>query len=251
METYVFFTPEELDLSKKFLPKPDAVVVLDILRATTTITQALELGARCVEVFPNIDEVRRRVDSLTVKYDRSSILCLGERNGKMIDGFDAGNSPVKLSNMDVRDKIILMTTTNGTRAISTVSYVDRVFCGCLRNRKAISEHLLGTCKDKTVFLLCSGWKGGFSLEDTFGAGAILYELLDKKDDIKLLNDQAVCSLEIYKNYIDRSTYLLKNSCHGKRLLRIGCKEDIEFCSSLDSSFCIAVKKGSHRFEALR
>ncbi len=250
MKLYVFFTPEELSLSKKFLPTPNTVVVLDILRATTTITTAIELGARYVKVFPSVSALRDELEHLLLRYRREDIFCLGERDGKMIEGFDEGNSPVKLFNVNIKDKIVLMTTTNGTRAISLVSNVREVICGCLRNRMAICDYLFNKGKE-VVFILCSGWKGGFSLEDSFGAGAIIEGLSILGVDIQLANDQAMCSRQLYRDYLEDPSYLLKNCCHGKRLLAIGCKEDISFCSSLDKSFYVAVKKTSLRFEALK
>ena len=116
---------------------PESSVVIDVLRATTTIAWALENGADSVQVFADVDELKKYAKTFA---DKDKIL-VGERGGKKLDGFDLGNSPLGVSTERVKGKRVFMSTTNGTRSLHRVRESKSLYTMALPNRKAIAQRL--------------------------------------------------------------------------------------------------------------
>ena len=117
-------------------------MVIDVLRATTTISWALKNGADSIQVFADLDLLK---DSAT-KWNADERLMLGERGGKKIEGFDLGNSPLSVTKKVVDGKRLFMSTTNGTKSLQKVQYEKQLFAMGLQNRKAVAEQNYFTSK---------------------------------------------------------------------------------------------------------
>ena len=145
---------------------PDAAVVIDVLRATTTIAWALHNGAEAVQTFADLDELRAEANA----WPEAKRLLVGERGGSKLDGFDLGNSPVSVVPQTVKGKRLFMSTTNGTRSLHRVREVACVLTVALPNREAVAQRLIRD-QPQQVWMVGSGWEGTYSLEDSLAAGA--------------------------------------------------------------------------------
>ncbi|QZZ19258.1 2-phosphosulfolactate phosphatase family protein [Leptothermofonsia sichuanensis E412] len=227
MKLSVFYTPEltpETTLA-------DCAIAVDVLRATSTIVTALSSGAEAVQVFSDLDKL------LKVSEDWSSAkrIRAGERGGSKVEGFDFGNSPLDCTPERVGGKRLFISTTNGTRALQCVQTAPTVLAAALINREAVVQHLLQH-QPETVWIVGSGWEGSFSLEDTVCAGAIAHQLQTKLGcSLEELaeNDEVVGAIALYQQWQDNLLDLMHHASHGKRLLRLGCDEDLKYCSQTD------------------
>jgi len=190
-------------------------VVVDVLRATSSMTTALWNG--CTGIYPVIEP--SEAFSLA---DGAEVLACGERNGVRIPGYHLGNSPAEFRMESVGGKRLVMCTTNGTRAVRAAAAYRRIFIGCFLNAPAVASLLAGEGDDVTI--LCAGREGDFSMEDTLCAGMILSELEGE------MSDAAVASVSIFEQYQDRIAEVLLESEHGRFLQRIGFAADIDYCA---------------------
>ncbi|HEY8543373.1 MAG TPA: 2-phosphosulfolactate phosphatase family protein [Pseudothermotoga sp.] len=202
-----------------FLPKPisqnDTCVIVDVLRATSTIVTALANGAKCVIPVKTISQARGK--------KRENTLICGERGGIRPRGFDLGNSPKEY--FDVKDKEIILTTTNGTKAISMVNS-QILYAACFLNLHAVVDQLKN---HKDVTVICSGQEGKVTYEDVLCAGAIVHELC--RND---LTDAARISKELWSRSKNKNlSKLLMKSNHAQELVKYGFSSDISFCSQVD------------------
>jgi 2-phosphosulfolactate phosphatase len=203
------------------------VVVVDVLRATSTIIAALAAGAR--EVIP-VDTVENAVKvAQRIGSDRA-LLC-GERNSVRIEGFHLGNSPQEYTPEVVAGKTLILTTTNGTMALARTHAAGRVFCGSFLNAARLAEAIVGTSSE-TVTILCAGTHGRFSLDDVYAAGAIVSALLGKAGEATLL-DGATAALHLFRTAADDMRGALAASAHGRTLIDLGFGSDLEYCARLD------------------
>ena len=159
-------------------------VVIDVLRATSVMTTALDNGARSVLPVTTIEEA----ETVFKTSDPACTLKGGERHALKIDGFDFGNSPLEYKRPLVAGKDIIITTTNGTNAIRNVQKAEMMVLACLRNASAVVGFLIG--KNKDVVIVCSGTEGKFSMDDGLCAGMLLHLLKEKtpveRDDLGFL-----------------------------------------------------------------
>jgi 2-phosphosulfolactate phosphatase len=201
-------------------------VVIDVLRATSTIIAAIENGASAVLPVAGIDNARAHAQRLP------GALLAGERHAKRIDGFDLGNSPLEHTQDRVDGRVIVLSTTNGTRAFELASGAFGKYAGALTNRSALSRELIKD--DRDVCLVCSGTDGKVSDEDCFGAGLIIDALGDwgtLSSAARVMRDQARDQIE----QLGDPERVISSSFHGRRLLDLGFDRDIAHCSVLDHS----------------
>ncbi|MEI8135059.1 MAG: 2-phosphosulfolactate phosphatase [bacterium] len=227
MKVQVYFSPnslDEIDLRDK------TIVVIDVLRASTTITFAMNAGAREVIPVSSVDQAMKIVGNL---FSTLTMLC-GERGGKRIEGFKLGNSPSEYTPEVVSGKSLILTTTNGAVALTKAKYAHHCFVGSFVNLSAVVTTLLALPDlDKTgLTLICSGREGDFSLEDAVCAGMMLSKLSEAMPNIDL-TDSARTVLAIYKEYGNDILGTLQSSDHGKYLTSIGFANDILTASELD------------------
>ena len=227
MKLFVYHTPEltPTDLL------PDCAVVIDVLRATTTIATALDAGAEAVQAFSNIEELIRQSNL----WSAEKRLRAGERGGEKVEGFDLGNSPLACTPQVVKDKRLFLTTTNGTRALQRVEKSPQVITAAQINRQAAVNYLLET-QPETVWMVGSGWQGDYSVEDTACAGAIALSIFQQSSvsQVELFgNDEVIGAISLYQQWQDNLLNVFRLCSHGQRLLRLDGDEDLKFCSQTD------------------
>ena len=207
--------------------KADAAVVIDVLRATTTIAWALNNGAEAVQTFSDLEELRSNAQ----QWPEASRLMVGERGGKTLEGFDLGNSPVAVIPEVVQGKRLFMSTTNGTRSLHKVRDIARVFTAALPNRRAVAERLLQE-KPERVWIVGSGWEGAYSLEDSLAAGALAAVLMEQ--GAMAANDEMQAALVLWERWQSNPEACLRLATHGQRLIGIGNHDaDFRCCAGLD------------------
>ena len=209
------------------------VVVVDVLRATTTIITALKNGAK--EIIP-VESVDFAV-KVSGGSSSGQTLLAGERNTKMIEGFVLGNSPLEFSEEKIAGKSIIHYTTNGSKAIVKAKFAENLLIGSFNNVSAVTEHLLKL--DSDVEILCAGSNGMFCVEDTVCAGWLISMLQEKKGDL-ILSDAAEASLVLKKHYGKRVLKMLNESEHGRLLIENGFEEDLNVAAKIDSTDVIPV-----------
>ena len=209
---------------------PDTAVVIDVLRATTTIAFALNNGAESVRTFADLDDLRKAASDSSSKFS----LLLGERGGKKIEDFDLGNSPVRVTEELVSGKRLFMSTTNGTRSLSRVREVKNLYTMALVNRSAVGLKLIKELPED-LWIIGSGWEGAYSLEDSLAAGALVSFLLEENSNlVNLENDEVVAAFALWNHWKNDLEGCLRKATHGKRLISIGNHdEDFRFCSQID------------------
>ena len=205
-------------------------MVIDVLRATTTISWALKNGADSIQVFADLDLLKKSAE----KWDADKRLMLGERGGKKLEGFDLGNSPLSVTKENVQGKRLFMSTTNGTKSLKRVQNAKHLFAMGLPNRRAVAEEII-SLKSNNVLILGSGWEGSYSLEDSLAAGALASYLQENYNyEITIANDEMQASLALWKFWENDILKCLKTATHGKRLTSIGdYEDDLKCCSKLD------------------
>tara|TARA_Y100001968_G_scaffold305506_1_gene321409 strand:+ start:121 stop:870 length:750 start_codon:yes stop_codon:yes gene_type:complete len=210
--------------------KPDVAVVIDVLRATTTIAWALSNGAEAVQTFSDVDDLKHEAS----KWPESKRLLLGERNGRKIEGFDLGNSPVSVSNEVVFNKRLFMSTTNGTKSLDRVRHAKNLVTLALPNRSAVGKMLLNTLQS-SVWIVGSGWEGSYSLEDSLGAGALVDFLWKhSSESVHIVNDELMAAWALWTYWHKDPEACLRKASHGQRLQGIGNHDsDFKCCSELD------------------
>ena len=213
--------------------QPDGAVVIDVLRATTTIGWALYNGATAVHVFADLDALRR--GAAAVPQDQR--LLAGERGGRALEGFDLGNSPVAVTPAVVEGKQLFLSTTNGTRALERVQAVPRVFTCSLNNLAAVATRLQALAGDH-VWIVGSGWEGSYSLEDSLAAGALLHTLataLGSDPHHHCKNDEMTAAAALWQVWQHNPEACLRLATHGQRLQRLGNHdEDFRCCAAVNS-----------------
>ncbi|HEY9867546.1 MAG TPA: 2-phosphosulfolactate phosphatase family protein [Candidatus Obscuribacterales bacterium] len=227
MKFFVYHTPELAPANVL----PDCAIVVDVLRATTTIATALNAGAEAVQVFSDIESLMQTSD----KWPADKRIRVGERGGAKVEGFDLGNSPLSCTPEFVTDKRLFMTTTNGTRSLERVQAAPVVLTAAFINRRAVVDYLLAE-NPETVWVLGSGWEGSFSLEDTACAGAVAQNLLNEIGhpiDDCAGNDEVFAAIALYSQWQNKLFELLNHASHGQRLLRLACYEDLQYCAQTD------------------
>ncbi|MBR9990813.1 MAG: 2-phosphosulfolactate phosphatase [Gemmatimonadetes bacterium] len=217
MRIDVAFTPAEV----KGAVGRRAVVVIDVLRATSSMVEALVNGARSILPAAGVDEAVRKADEL----GRDSVLLCGERDAEPIRGFHLGNSPAAFTSAVVADRTLIMTTTNGTNAVLAGSAGSACLIGSLLNARAVAQRI--TELDDDVLLLCAGREGRFALEDALCAGRIA-RYVREFGSTATGNDALTATLRLSRTAPTGQT--LARTAAGRRLDEIGRRDDIAYCA---------------------
>lgn len=223
MQFFIYHTPELTPTDSL----PDCAIVIDVLRATTTIATALNAGAEAVQAFSDINKLMVQSDP----WPAEKRLRAGERGGRQVEGCDMGNSPLFCTPEKVKDKRLFLSTTNGTRALQRVENAPIVLTAAQVNRRAAVEYLRQK-QPETVWLVGSGWQGDYSLEDTVCAGAIAQPFYDENAEI-VGNDEVLGAISLYDRWQDKLVDLFCQASHGKRLLGLNLRDDLEYCAKTD------------------
>ncbi len=224
----VCLTPALLDL---YTIEDSIVVVIDILRATSSMVYGIQNGAKAIIPVALVEDC--------LNYKGQDYLLAAERNGEVVAGYDFGNSPFSYTKEKIAGKTVVLTTTNGTHALHLARVrAHEVVIGSFLNLDTLCNWLKH--QDKHVLLLCAGWKGQFNLEDTLFAGAVVNQL---RHVFAHFDDSSVAAEDLYllsKN--DLRAYLSKSS-HSNRLAALNIEEDVKFCLQLNVCDVIPVLKG--------
>ncbi len=196
-------------------------VVIDVIRATSTIVTALANGASGVQPVAGVET------AFALKAQDPTALLAGERGGAMVPGFDLGNSPEDFTPARVKDHRIILTTTNGTQALATCAGARAVVTASFLNLAAVAKHLRKI--GPPWMILCAGCNGDFGVDDAAVAGA-LAEALDQ--------DHAL--VHLYRSVQEELTATLRGSDAGRELLKVGLQKDIPFCATLDGFSIVPV-----------
>ena len=206
------------------------VVVIDVLRASTTIAVALANGAKTVIPLDGTEDVVTRARA----FDRSEVRLAGERQMKPIPGFDLGNSPRDFTRDAVEGKTVLMTTTNGTAAIGVVQGARDVVIASYVNFSAGLAMLRAALRGGTdIAIVCAGRDRQFSLEDAACAGRYVHHVSRRLSNV-VLNDAALAAMLIDRRYSDNLLRLFSASAHGRALSEAGFGDDLVDCAAVDS-----------------
>lgn len=225
MKVDVFFSPSQID---EMLLREKNVVVIDVLRSSTTIVAALRNGAR--EIIP-VGSVESAV-KVSGNLFGDVVLRGGERNGKIIPGFNLGNSPKEYTEEAVKGKSIIFCTTNGTAAMVKARYAQKMVVAGFVNISLVVQYIKECRED--FFIVCSGKQQLFCIEDAICAGMIVKMLCDDESLYVELNDSAVAAQALHKTFGRNLLKMAKSSEHGKYLMEIGFEDDIKTCVKLDS-----------------
>ena len=213
---------------------PDAAVVIDVLRATTTIAWSLQNGAEAIQAFADLGELEAAAAAWPV--DRC--LRAGERGGKRVEGYDLGNSPLAVTPELVTGKRIFISTTNGTRSLQAVRPVPLLLTACLPNRTAVARRLVEAGAER-VWIVGSGWEGDYSLEDSLAAGAVASAATElavaPHVGVRFGNDEMLAALALWQQWHHDTETCLRAASHGQRLIGIGNHDaDFACCAAVDS-----------------
>lgn len=202
------------------------VVVIDVLRASSTIITALANGARAVIPVADMDQAGK----IAMNLDPSTYLLGGERDGDRIDGYHLGNSPLEYTPEVVQGKTIILNTTNGTRTIWNARNAQHLVIGGFLNADQVVQFIRKAELDVTI--ICAGRNNRVALDDTLCAGLILYRLWDGKEP-ECVSDAAHIALTQYLHDRDRLAHALRHSNHARWLIAKGYSADVEYCLQLD------------------
>lgn len=200
-------------------------IVIDVFRATSTMATALANGAEALIPAASLEEALAR------KLEYPDALLGGERQAVLIDGFDLGNSPYEYTSDKVGGKRIIMTTTNGTKAIRAVASAEKVWMLSFLNMESVIREINKEIKELPgidgIIIVCAGTEDQFDLPDTLCAGMFI-ELLGGKNK---LNDLGLAAQMLYNISKQNLSDVLKDTEHGQVLISLGFAKDVEYCSS--------------------
>jgi len=204
-----------------------SVVVVDVLRSSSTIVAGLAAGAR--EVIPVLTPAEG--GKLAGRAERGISLLCGEREGKKIDGFDLGNSPLEYTPERVNGRILIFSSTNGSVAILRARVAEHVYVGGFNNFGAVIKRLI---EDRNpVVVICAGKLEQFSIEDFVCGGKFINALETRTKRHLGLSDGARAAALLHRHFDGSIASLLKSSNHGRYLSSLGFDEDIDYCARVD------------------
>lgn len=209
-----------------------AAVVIDTLRMTSVAAAAMESGCTGLFACAEVEEARRVAGEC-------GALLGGERNALKIDGFDFSNSPLEYTPQAIGGRRLVMSTSNGTRAIAACAQARRLLLGAMINARAVADALHG---EAHVALVCAGTNGAFTLEDALTVGAIVEHLQGAE-----LDDAALAFQILYRAARDDLFGALSATAHFSRLRRLGFEDDLRFCLNPDSMDALCERSGDGWF----
>jgi len=218
------FIPEEIkntELAGKL------VVIIDVLRASSTIVTALANGCRGFIPILSPDKAKKKAQ----EFQNERVLLGGEREGIKIEGFDLGNSPREYKRELAKGKTIIFSTTNGVKTLEMVKGAHRIIIGSFLNLQAVCDYC--TNYEGDILIICAGRKGKFSLEDTACAGMMVNSLRDVFPGDHQEIDANLTAQLLYVKFGNNILEILRKSQHGRYLESIGLGEDLKFCSQMD------------------
>ena len=219
---HVFLSPVEVGESAV---EGSVAVVMDVIRATTTMVEALANGARAIFPTASTEEAVKLASSL----GRGDTLLCGERKGLKVQGFDLGNSPTEFTSNVVGGKQLVMSTTNGTRAFLAAEGSTRVLAASFLNLSAVVKAVR---EEESLLIVCAGKENRFSLDDALCAGSLLTALTALEPVDLLLNDAARMVLDLASLHEVDADFLASTAA-GRALAEVGLERDLDVCAVRD------------------
>ncbi|MCW3082193.1 2-phosphosulfolactate phosphatase [Segetibacter sp.] len=209
------------------------VVIIDVFRATSTISTALYNGAEKVIPVAAVDDCKRLGSQIP------NAVTAGEREGKVIEGLQYGNSPAEYPRSFIEGKTLVLTTTNGTKLLhmAFAKGCAEVVTGSFTNLSAVCEYLVN--ENKNVVLGCSGWKDMVNLEDTLFAGAVIDRV---KERFIIHDDASLMAQQIYRLHENNLYKFIQNTTHWHRLAAYGLQKDLHYCITNDIANVLPIFK---------
>jgi 2-phosphosulfolactate phosphatase len=227
MRVDVTFTPASLTQAEVH---GRVVFVIDILRATTVMCAAMSRGAKAIIPVSSTEEALR----LSQTIGSTDVLLAGERNCTRIPGFQLGNSPLEMTESAVRGKTIILTTTNGTKAL-LACHTATVYPAAAANLSLAAERGREALEgDQGILIVCAGRNGEFALDDAYCSGRLTAAILGSTKPRRELNDAALASLDLVRRYGDHWERPLAYSRSGRELVRLGLGADVRDAARLDA-----------------
>ncbi len=225
MNIELLLTPVPLGRSKL---EHKTVVVIDVLRSSTSICASLQAGAKGVIPMAGPGEA----GEMWSKIGGDMAVLAGERAGVKIENFNFGNSPTEFTPETVGGKFVIMTTTNGTGIFQKAHGAGPILSGAIVNISAVSKRAAEA--DQDVVIVCSGLEGGFSIEDTLCGGMLIHQLTTTFRKNPTLNDAASLALLLYRTNKTAIRQAIQQGEHGRFLQSIGFGKDVEIATEVDS-----------------
>ncbi len=207
--------------------KGHCVVVVDVLRTSSTIVHACENGVERIIPVGQVEDATKLLPTL----ERKKALLGGEREGLKIEGFDLGNSPLDNASRVVTGTTLILSTSNGTVAIARSAAAREIVIGCFLNLSAVVTHVISK-RAKKVAILCAGDLGQLALEDFVCGGRLVERIVAGTRARVTLNDGAAAAMTLAGAMGDVGE-VVRTSSHGRHLLELGFEKDLEFCSRID------------------
>lgn len=199
------------------------VIVIDSLRATSSILTALYQG--CKKVIP-VETVGQ-----ALQYEGlENVVLVGERYSKKVHGFHFGNSPTQISRLELQDKTIVITSTNGTKALQKAKRASHILVGCFLNASHCMEVAQKLRKD--IMILCAGRRGRFAIEDGLTAGLMIQHLCSQLQPVEC-SDIALMLKNNYATQKEQLVSLIRSGATGRTLIETSQEEDINYCLQVD------------------
>ncbi len=216
-------------------------VVIDVLRATSVIATALHNGASAVVPAETAEEAHHLFDD----FPSGNALLGGERNAVKISGFHNGNSPLEYTPETVSGKTLILSTTNGTRALKLCDSATETITAAFVNITSVVEYLSDKCND--IVIVCSGTAGKFSLDDALCAGMLISLISDRR--VVETDDLGKLVLQFYGSETGNISDKLSSCAHLKYLQSKGYQKDIDFCLQADQFRVVPILKNSRLITA--
>ena len=224
----VVFTPAGLASAEV---QGRTVLVIDILRATTAMCAAMHHGARAIIPVASTEEALRLAQTI----GSTDVLLAGERNCVRIPGFHLGNSPLEMTEAAVRGRTLVVTTTNGSKALLACQGAAAVYPVGAANFTLAAEKARETLeREGSLVVLCAGRDGAFALDDAYGAGRIVAAALGGPRARRGLNDGALAALDLVRRYGEDWSRPLTRSRAGRELIRLGFRDDVADAARMDA-----------------
>jgi 2-phosphosulfolactate phosphatase len=226
LQLTVYFSPA--DVAAVPVQPNDVFIVIDLIRATTTMTVQFERGARRVFAADGLEQAE-----LAKRLFPERLLC-GERHAKPLPGFDYGNSPAQFAQMDLSERDLVMTTTNGTRAFFACPAESVRLAGCFYNAQAVTALALSAAHERgsNLHIVCAAEFGFFALDDATCAGYLAAELIRQQPDLQV-HESVYAATALYESYAPPK---LLEYCRSARSVRAaGLEADLEYCMRVSAT----------------
>ena len=237
MQLRIYFTPT--DLRSVSASATDIYIVIDLIRATTSITAILESGASQVFVADTLEQAQQAIEK-----HPGRLLC-GERNALPLPGFAYGNSPAQFAQLDLARRELILTTTNGSRAFYACPEQSIRLAGCFYNGLAIATQALELAQQRNsnIVLVCAAESNHFALDDATCAGYLAAEIQRMHPSIEM-SDSTYAATALYHTYPPPD---LAKYCHSTQsIMKLGLQDDVDFCMTVSKSRCMPMVIGKEQ-----